>query len=318
MSLDQLDAPLRMTWDLCRDGEPVLAGDEALRVAERLVEAGLFYLLLDAQPLLHPQIAALVDKLAATGCRISLVLGRDPREFERLSEISADIDLLVDAAPWLDDPFDPQSLEAFLIRVKNRIAAPALLWMPRQGRLHLLPELFALCRRQALPRFKLPNYKIGANSGSVEAAGILQQKDLAELAALLKEHPADLGATALEVHDLFLWELLFPAGGGERSEYGGCQAGNSLGHIAANGELWPCSSWPLPLGSLLREDLHSLWDTPARHAVRAEVAADPADCNGCRDLPICYGGCRGLARTLRRDGDRRDLLCAGPRRNNAE
>ncbi|GAB6082003.1 hypothetical protein JCM30471_09170 [Desulfuromonas carbonis] len=124
---------------------------------------------------------------------------------------------------------------------------------------------------------------------------------------------SDLGrGLALEVHDLFLWEILFPGGGGERSEYGGCQAGNSVGYVDASGDLYPCSSWPRLIGSLLEHSLDELWHSAQRLAIREQIATVPAGCRGCRDYPVCFGGCRGLAETFAH-GTERDPACDGPR-----
>jgi GeoRSP system SPASM domain protein len=311
MSLDNLDAPLRITWDICPAGHVGLADAELLQVSERLLEAGIFYLLLDEQPLLHPGLPALLNMMSAR-CQVSIVLGDDPLERQRLENLEHRCSLFVDAAYWIDTSLDLDGLESCLERLVTAGHNPSLLWVPAAGRLHNLFPLLELCERRNIPRFKLPNHKITANSDPAEKAGLLCPDDLAILAETLKQRPLKTGKTTLEVHDLFLWELIFPQGGGERSEYGGCQAANSLGHIAANADLWPCSSWPQALGNLLEHDLHSIWDCTTRHQVRAEVASEPEDCAGCRDYQICFAGCRGLARTYRQDG-RRDLLCCGPR-----
>ncbi|MDY6848492.1 MAG: SPASM domain-containing protein [Geoalkalibacter sp.] len=120
---------------------------------------------------------------------------------------------------------------------------------------------------------------------------------------------------ALEIHDLFLWELLHPDANRRREGYAGCQAANSLAHVAASGDLMPCSSWPLSLGSLLEEGLLELWQSPCRFEVRRMIEALPGDCRRCRDLRVCFGGCRGLALSRGDRGHRqaRDLMCAGSR-----
>jgi len=313
MSLDNLDAPLRITWDICPSGAKPLNDSELLRVTERLIDAGIFFLLLDEQPLLHPGLPAILNQLSAGGCQVGLVLGDNPIELAQLENLRQGISLLVDAGYWLEKPDGLLALENLFVHLSAGGHNPSLLWVPIAGQLHNLFSLFELCERQRVPRFKLPNQKITVNSGVVETERLLQPKDLDLLALQLKKRPLTLSKTALEIHDLFLWELIFPQGGGERSEYGGCQAGNSLGHIAVNADVWPCSSWPQVMGNLLQEDLLSIWESPTRNQVRTEVAKAPSDCTGCRDCSICFGGCRGLARTCH-DEAHRDLLCIGPRK----
>ncbi len=314
MALDNLDAPLRITWDLCPSGQGKLSNAELLKVSERLLDAGIFYLLLDEQPLLHQGLPDVLKQLSAEGCQVSLILGDNPAELAQLRQLERRYPLFVDASRWLEKPAGFEGLESFFERLRAQGDNPSLLWIPVAGQLQNLFPLFELCKRLNIPRFKLPNHKITVNSGAVETTKLLQTNDLEMLAKQLERQSLKLSKTALEVHDLFLWELIFPQGGGERSEYGGCQAGNSLGHIAANADLWPCSSWPQPLGNLLLQDLISIWDSVARHQVRSEVVSEPEDCAGCRDFKICFGGCRGLARSCRQDDARRDLLCSGPRK----
>ena len=106
--------------------------------------------------------------------------------------------------------------------------------------------------------------------------------------------------------------LLFPDGGVARSEYGGCQAANSLAHIDSHGVVHPCVSWPQPLGSLLDHTLYDIWQGPSRQSARDEIAAVPSGCEGCRDYSIWFGGCRGLSR-LDHNLKGRDPMCKGPR-----
>ncbi len=314
MSLDNLDAPLRVTWDLCPPGRTTLNDLDLLKVAGRLVDAGLFYLLLDEQPLLHPGLPAIHEYLSANGCQVSIVLKDDPAELLRLERLKQPYTLFIDAGCWLGKPEGLQQLENVFQKLTSAGLNPSLLWVPVTGQLLQLYPLLDLCKRQKIPRFKLPNHKITVNSGSVETAELLQANDLDVLRNYLSRQPLPQVETALEVHDLFLWELIFPQGGGERSEYGGCQAGNSLGHIAVTADVWPCSSWPKVMGNLLEEDLYSIWETVQRQRVRDEVACEPADCAGCRDYAICFGGCRGLSRTCYQESVRRDILCSGPRK----
>jgi GeoRSP system SPASM domain protein len=313
MPLDYLDAPLRLTWDLCPADQTPLAENAVRLLIERLVDAGIFYLLLDERPLLHPQTPEILQRLTATGCQTSLVLGDSAAEWAALAQLRGNFSLFVDAAAWLDKGQGLAPLEQAFARLEELGIAASLLWVPEAGRLLELFPLLELCERCRIPRFKLPNRKINANPDAAQRAGILSPVDLDQLARALEKQPLKATNSVLEVHDLFLWELLFPDGGGTRSEYGGCQAGNSLGHLAVNGDLWPCSSWPQVLGNLLQQDLADIWDSARRHQVRDEVAGVPADCADCRDYAICFGGCRGLARSCRQDGRRRDLLCRGPR-----
>lgn len=313
MALDLLDAPLRMTWDLCPEGRAKLPEEQILACADALVDAGIFSLTLQEHPLLFPALEPLLDRLQQGGCQPALVVGGEPAEWLRLASLQRRFPLLVDAAPWLNADRGLKSLRLELDRLLEAGWPVSLLWVPVRGRMKVLPDLLELCQSLDLPRFKLPNYKIDATTENSGTAGFLLQQDLLELQDQLKKKPLSVATTQLEVHDLFLWELLFPDGGGQRSEYGGCQAGNSIGHLSVLGDVWPCSSWPQVLGRLPQENLLDIWDSARRLQVRDQVNEPPPDCHGCQIYSRCFGGCRGLARQFRRGGQERDLLCPGPR-----
>jgi radical SAM protein with 4Fe4S-binding SPASM domain len=98
-----------------------------------------------------------------------------------------------------------------------------------------------------------------------------------------------------------------------RSEYGGCQAGNSLGHVDTQGVVHPCAAWPQPLGQLPDQTLEDVWAGAQRLAVREHISRTPEGCHDCTDLGLCFGGCRGLAFHLNRSKGERDLMCSGSR-----
>ncbi len=70
----------------------------------------------------------------------------------------------------------------------------------------------------------------------------------------------------------------------------GCAACDGLLSIAPNGDVLPCSSWPRPVGNMLRDDFRTLWRGAAAAGIRAKEHA-PAACHDCDDLPACTGAC---------------------------
>ncbi len=311
MAVDLLDAPLRISWDLCPAGQSPLSNNQLLQVARQLGEAGIFFVTLEDSPLRHPQIGELLQELTSGGCQVALVTDGSGAERAVLAQLESQFALFVDAASCIENRrLNADLLGEVFSEIRQHHAEPALLWMPKPGQLALLPELLVFCARWQVSHFKLPNQKIGANCENSSMQTLPDCDDLDRLAALLASAGLpEVAGLQLEVHDLFIWELLQPLTGGQRSEYGGCQAANSLGHISGQAELWPCSSWPEPLGSLLNEDLLDLWQSPQRLKVREEIARLPLGCDGCRDFQVCFGGCRGLSRFCRDDGLERDLLC---------
>ena len=315
MAVDLLDAPLRVSWDFLSDSGACLSASQLLKIATDLTEAGVFFVSLENRALNHPAILQVVEVLLDGGCQVSLVTDGDSTQFSQLSEIPKSVNLFLDGACCVtENRLDRLKLTTIIQQLGKLQFVPSLLWLPRAGQLSLILDFIDFCEQNGVTRFKLPNQKIDASSETSAREFLPDCDDLEQFSRLLNQagYP-EKPALTLEVHDLFLWEVLQPLCGGERSEYGGCQAANSLGHINHLGELLPCSSWPQPLGNLLQTELLDLWQADARFAIRQQIDSVPVGCDACRDYSICFGGCRGLSTFCRHDGLRRDLLCADRR-----
>jgi GeoRSP system SPASM domain protein len=312
MAIDSLDTPLRVTWDLCSPDLSASTAD-ALKVAERLAEAQLFYVTLEQTPLLHPVFREVVGKLSAVGCQLLVVCrGRDD-ELIALSELPAGATILLEVDDFISpDGLDINGLEKVCNTLDRAGCTFGLSLTPTRNRLDLIGALIQFCLERNIPRFKLPNMRINANFSAANRGELVRPEDVERFRKLAAAFPDFQGKLQLDVHDLFLWEILFPEGGVARSEYGGCQAANSLAHIDFAGAVHPCVSWPQPLGSLLDNSFYDIWQAAPRQAVRSEIASVPAGCKGCRDYAICFGGCRGLTR-LDESLNGRDPMCEGVR-----
>jgi GeoRSP system SPASM domain protein len=312
--MDFLDAPVRVTWRLSgRSG--ALSTENLLRVADRLLDAGVFFVMLDGAPMRHDGIDQLLPHLQKAGCRVTAVCGLHPGEV--LHPICSDgpIDLLIDATSACER-LDLSLLEAQVERARARNLEPGILFRPSPKNLLQIQDLLSFCAALDIKRLKLPNMAIDDSLNPPSGSDLIGPAHLEQLkTAFADDADRFPQGVALEIHDLFLWELLHPDAASRREGYAGCQAANSLAHVAASGDLMPCSSWPLSLGSLLHESLIELWQTPRRFEIRRMIEALPEDCRRCRDLGVCYGGCRGLAlsRSDRACQQMRDPMCAGPR-----
>ncbi len=311
MAVDLLDAPLRLSWDLAAD---LLNADQLQQIARQLLDAGVFFVALEAEPLQHPAVLPLLETLTTGGCQLSLVLKGERGELALLESIPKSVSLSLDcAAAVVDGQLDLPLLKQRLDQLSSAGFAPSLLWVPRHGELPLILELLDFCAAEKVNCFKLPNQKIGVNS-DLQRSFLPDCNDLEQLTRLVRSSGVpQIPNLQLEVHDLFLWELLQPLSGGSRSEYGGCQAANSLGYIDKYGQLFPCASWPQPLGDITQENLLDLWQSQLRMQIRQQITEIPVGCEGCRDYEICFGGCRGLSSFCRDDGLKRDLLCSALR-----
>lgn len=311
MTIARLDTPLRVTWELHAS-----AGEVAIPIAECLVDAGLFYVTLLARPLAHPAIVEVLAILTGGGIQAQVTFCGTEEEWQGVAALESLPEIYVDAGAFLANGNAEEwlSLGRVFDRLRSFGAHPALLMVPDRQRLPLLPQLCDFCRSTGVTRIKLPNTPVDASFSARTAMSLPTLAQLAALRAIVIDPLALRAGLTLEVHDLFLWEILFP---GERedgrSEYGGCQAANSLAHIAATGMVHPCSSWPYALGSLLDQDFAAIWQQETRSVILAKIAALPGGCDGCGDYAQCFGGCRGLVETLGIADNGRDLLCAGRR-----
>lgn len=315
MTIARLDTPLRVTWEL-HGPVAAMTPAAALTVAERLVDAGLFYVTLLARPLAHPAIAEVLTILTGGGIQVQATFNGTEEEWQGGAALGSLPEICIDAGAFLvrGDASEWEALRQTLERLRKFGAQPALLMVPDRQRLPLLPQLCDFCRSSGVTRIKLPNTPVDASFPGRSAAFLPEIVQLAALRAVVTDPVALRAGLTLEVHDLFLWEILFP---GERengrSEYGGCQAANSLAHIDASGMVHPCSSWPHGLGSLLEKDFAAIWQQGERADILDQITALPAGCDGCSDYVLCFGGCRGLVETLGTADAGRDLLCSGRR-----
>jgi GeoRSP system SPASM domain protein len=314
--LDLLDTPLRLSWDLpapadCADGQ------ELRQTAEAIAAGGVFLVSLLGRPLLHASLGLVLESLA--GRSLQLVCAGSEgelRALERLRLPRAGVQLLLDVGAFLDSvgSCDRAAFTAAIEALRGQGCEPLPVLTPTRHNLNKIGELIAFCAEFGLAGFKLSNAHI---DDSVDAAGAELLPCAADLESFRKAWQRDAAGLsplpALEIHDLFLWQIMTPGEQQNRSEYEGCQAGNSLGHVDRNGVVHPCAAWPQPLGDLRHSSLADIWSDRGRHAVRAAIAQVPSGCAGCRDLAICHGGCRGLSRLFNRAAGERDLLCSGRR-----
>lgn len=316
MGIDLLDTPVRLTWDLHGPRES-LAESGMLTIADRIAAGGVFYVTLEERPLAHPAVATIVARLAAGGCAVSLTCTGSVPELAALAHLPAPLPAVqLDATVFLNaGRLDASGLQTVLERLREQGAEPGLYLLPRKSNLHVIPSLLDFCHKAGVQRFKLPNARIGDRFHSIPPEDLPRWPDLeAFRESWNRQAPECPDELRVEIHDRFLWEIMTPGLDQTRSEYGGCQAANSLGHVDAAGTVYACAAWPEPLGSLHTASLDEIWQSPRRLAVRERISATPPGCLGCRDYPLCFGGCRGLGELFNCSGGGRDPMCREPRR----
>jgi radical SAM protein with 4Fe4S-binding SPASM domain len=69
-----------------------------------------------------------------------------------------------------------------------------------------------------------------------------------------------------------------------------CAAMDGLISVSPTGDVLPCSSYPKPMGNLLRDGFRAIWFSEgARHFKQKEYA--PAACAGCGSFRACQAAC---------------------------
>jgi GeoRSP system SPASM domain protein len=315
MRIDLLDTPVRLTWDLHGLAAP-LPDSEMLAIAGKIAAAGVFFVTLEERPLAHPAIVDIVAALAAGGCQLQLACTGSPAELASLQMLSAPLSAVqLDVAAFLESGILAVTrLQDVLSCLRALPVEPTVRLTPLTTNLSIIPQLLSFCAEHGVRRFKLPNARIG-DSFPVNPSGVLPRwADLEKFRELWEKQVAPLPESLqLEIHDRFLWEIMTPEREQARSEYGGCQAGNSLGHVDDVGNVYACAAWPERFGSLRGDSLDDIWQSPRRLALLERIAQVPVGCCRCRDYALCLGGCRGLGEVLNQGCGGRDLMCREPR-----
>ena len=315
MGLDLLDTPVRLTWDL-HGAATQFNADGMLVVAAKIADGGVFYVTLEERPLAHSAIAGILAALKAGGRHVQLACSGSPDELAALRQLPAPLPgVQLDVAGFIENKMlDAKRLQQALAGLCDHGIEVSLRLTPLADRLTAIPQLLDFCTTHGTGRLKLSNARIGDSFPADAPERLPRCSDLDTFRTLWEKQGAPLPETLqLEIHDRFLWEIMAPELEQARSEYGGCQAANSLGHVDAAGNVYACAAWPEQLGSLLDTPLDEIWASPARLALRERIARTPAGCLGCRDYALCPGGCRGLGEFLNRSCGGRDLMCRQPR-----
>jgi GeoRSP system SPASM domain protein len=126
-----------------------------------------------------------------------------------------------------------------------------------------------------------------------------------ELAGRLRE-VGNLDKMRVTIHDPFLWRVFFQA---VSFPNGSCQAANTMLHIAANGDVYPCPSLPVRLGSLATTPLSVIAVSPEKMNLRARLVSPPQGCLACAEVSNCLGGCRGRGYCVTDSWDEPDPGC---------
>lgn len=224
-------------------------------------------------------------------------------ELQRIpSRVSLHLPLLAQASDMarrgypVDYVWNVGATAGFLPRLPE--GAKAISFVPDEDTADELREVVAEFADSDLIELHLPNVnavRAVATGGHVPVPGIDRLRAAAGAVAALG---LSLHGKRLVVHDFFLWKSLsatFPGATGDRVEFSGCQAGTALAYVDWEGNVYPCDSLPIRLGSLEDRTFEEVWNSPTRARVADAVRSTPWACEGCAENRGCLGGCRGMA-----------------------
>jgi GeoRSP system SPASM domain protein len=299
MNLKELKTPIRIYWDL--SGDSGVAVSSNLKIAAQIV--GMKILSLDITS---------KDYLATASCLA--VLGY-------LKEEQLVVSLTLPYAVVNADLIEKLSLhrlKSLYIQVTSALDLPSVKELCHEGaerKLRVgisyevtrdnfrdLPELLNFCVLNSAPLvLPMQRLKPGADVFMLSHS---EQQVLAEQLGKVNI-PEKMN---IIIHDPFLWRLFYPR---VNFPNGRCQAANTMLHIAANGDVFPCPSLPVKLGNILETPLSTLAVSIEKNAVREHIISSPLGCQDCIDLGNCLGGCRGRAVYFTESWETPDPGCGG-------
>jgi MoaA/NifB/PqqE/SkfB family radical SAM enzyme len=237
MGLDLLDTPVRLTWDF-PDEASGQQGPSLPAVAEAVMDAGVFFVTLQGRPLLHPALEEVLEVLDG-GCQLLLTCYGSRDELTRLDRLSpSGAQVLLNLTSFARDEckIDLKRVLQIVLALRETGYEPHIAFTPLRGNLNDITNLLSFCAEHKIPKFKLPNAHIGDSFDDYSKEKLPRWQDLEAFRETWKNFvESGCSLPKLEIHDLFLWEIMTPGQKQNRAEYGGCQAGNSLSHIDCHG-----------------------------------------------------------------------------------
>ena len=281
-----LSAPFRAYWDIVPETDGGISPEVAGKTAAELASLKVFFVTLALSGESRGDLAGIISLLKKGGSRVMVSFGRP----EAVPEVA-----VLELADGVDvRPEDEGLLEKLLLAVQDGKQATMTL-TPERGGAEAAGRMIKAALDAGVRTFSLanPNVVYDLESAPRYALGAADRKAYADvLEGLLGT--LDSGVR-LFVHDLFLHRTLnLPCLGG-RIEYAGCQAGDAIAYIDGSGTVYPCATFPVPLGELGKQTVKEIWASSERLKLREKIVSAPGECAGCGELPDCKGGCRGLA-----------------------
>ncbi|KAF0217371.1 MAG: Fe-S oxidoreductase-like [Geobacteraceae bacterium] len=281
MNLRELKTPIRIYWDVTPTTE-VRPGYQ--RICEEIVGIRILSLnLVDTDPSISGACLQILERLKNENIAVSLALpgsAINPQVISLLHNLHVRALFLM--ASSLDELRPLQD-----IWHEKKVLLPGIYFEVRKDNHKTLPELLSFCLDNDVPYLVLPMQRLTKERDCF----YLDQREREELTA--RVHGIGIPARIkLIIHDPFLWKVFFPS---VEFPEGGCQAANTMLYISPEGDVYPCPSMPVKLGSLMEATLKDIIFSKEKKELREKIVRAPAGCAHCAELPLCTGGCRGRA-----------------------
>ncbi len=277
-----LNLPLKLSVAFSGWGE---SADKFLTLLKKVEKLPLFSLSLELDREAFFLLWELKDKLSFKAFRKVLVI-----EPDLLNDDDAVFNLFNETEISLPFYIDELSLERLFEQHTDDIKAISFLLT--RTNIPIFKKILNLAQERHI-KINIPNPNLIRFRSELSRICLRYEdlNNLCELKDLVK-------AVKIEVHDYFLARFF---GLADAEKFQGCQAGKLLGHVE-NAILYPCSSIPIPLGSLVDNDFEFLW----KEAYNIVMKLKNDCCRNCSKMEICKLGCIGNAVYL---GDYKDPLC---------
>lgn len=282
MNISELKTPIRIYWDLAPDEHGYDL--DYLQIAEQVVGLKILSLdLTETASAVSPACLAILERLSTEHVAVSLTLSFEAITPDVLSHLFRfKLKTLSVAVTSSADLPAVQALRQ-LLPVAAVLPIGVSCALTREN-CHDLPAILSFCVASGAP-LVLPMQRLEMGSDYFT----LSKAERQALAARLHE-VGNSDKVRATIHDPFLWRVFFPS---TSFPNGRCQAANTMLHFAANGDVYPCPSLPVRLGSLATTLLSVIAVSPEKMNLRARLVRPPQGCLACAELPNCLGGCRG-------------------------
>jgi len=249
-------------------GEPLLRGD-IYELVEYASKVGLWTNMITNGTLLDRTRVDMLKKAGLSSAQVSIE-GPDPEIHDRITGVRGSFDATIRGIELLKDAHIP-------VHTNTTVS---------QNNLNYLEEICLLVKKIGLKRFSM-NLLIPCGSA-------LSKRQLWVSYSVIGEYILKLKHRAEAECIKFLWYSPVPMCTFNPIAYGfgnkSCAAITGLLSIDPMGNIIPCSSWRMPVASLLRNNFKDIWQSSILSYFRNGKYA-PDLCHECLHFTVCKGAC---------------------------